>query len=345
MPIIELNKLLADLKGGEFEGRYIFAGEEEYLVRHYLGALAAAVVQDDSLSAFNHIVYDGPEIDFAELTDAVKAPPMMSEYKLVEWRYADFSKMKESELSALEQLVEEHKDHPYTVLAFSAIAGSFDFGTPKKQGKLLSRFGKDFRILRFERSTDKQLYAWLERHFTSQKIKVSLATVTAMVDRIGRSMDMLKGEVDKLVAYAMANGRAEVTPDDVAEVCASVPESDTFALSNAITDRNRAKAFAALEEMKMRRVEPSIILAMAQRTYSELLDVLLLMAQGKGAQDIASVLRISPYKVGIYISAAKRHTKERVSEAVEALLRADAESKSGGIGGYTSVELFISEYI
>ena len=84
---------------------------------------------------------------------------------------------------------------------------------------------------------------------------------------------------------------------------------------------------------------------MAQRTYSELLDVLLLVAQGKGAQDISQILKMSQYKVNMYLSASKKHTAQRVIDAVRALSLADAASKSGGIGGYTSVELFISEYI
>ena len=333
------------VKQGRVEGRYIFAGDEDFLKRSYLSMLKAAVVPDDSLAAFNHIVYDGPEVDFPRLSEAIKAPPMMSEYKLVEWRYADFGKMNEGELKQLDALVSEHADYPYTVLAFVALSGSFDFGTPKKKGKHLSRYEECFNILRLDKPQDNQLYAWLKKHFDKENIRIGADTAAAMVARVGHSMDALSSEVSKLVAYAGAHGKDSVSPADVELVCASVLESDTFALSNAITDRNRRKLFSALEEMKLRRVDPMAIFAMAQRAYSELLDVAILTEEGRSAQDIAAALKMSPYKLKIYLSAIRKHSVERLSAALAAISEADRASKSGGVGGYCAIELFFSEYI
>ncbi len=346
MPLLEFNKFDARLKSGEPSGRYILAGEEEFLIRHSLKQLSASVVPDESFAVFNHMVYDGAEIDFAELTDAVKAPPMMSEFKLVEWRHADFSKMRESDLAALEELAEVQAEHSYTVLVFSAIAGSFDFGRlPKKPSNLLTRLGGSFDILRFERSTDRQLYAWLGRHFTAEGIKVTLPVVTAMVDRVGHSMDMLKCEVDKLCAYAKANKRDAVTVEDIVEVCSSLPENEDYAFDNAILERNRQKAFSALEEMKMKRVDPIAVFAMMQKKYNELFDIMLLLKQGLGKEDIAALLKMNPYKLGIILAASKKHTAERLGELLSELARMDVGLKSGGISGYTALEIFISKYI
>lgn len=347
MALVELKEYLENIKRQKFSGCYIFAGDEDFLKRYYLSSLAGAVVPDKSFEPFNRIIFDGPEIDFAALTDAVKSPPMMSEYKLVEWRYADFAKMSERELKALEALAEMHDEYPYTVLAFVALADTFDFGTAKKKSKLLSRLEGNFSILRLDRSTDRQLYTWLKRHFEASGVSVGETTevVAAMVERCGHSMDVLKNEVDKLACYVKSRGRAAVGISDVEAVCSSVPESDTYALSNAITERNRQKAFSALEEMKLRRVDPMIIFSMAQRTYSELFDVAMLLEEGKSIRDIEGILKMSPYKLKIYASAMKKHSKARLSSALEAILKADVASKSGGIGGYTAVELFLSEFI
>ena len=72
---------------------YVFGGEEEYLKRYYLSELCKKIVPDETFATFNHVVFDGPEVDFGALADAIKAPPMMADFKLVEWRYADFEKM------------------------------------------------------------------------------------------------------------------------------------------------------------------------------------------------------------------------------------------------------------
>lgn len=347
MALMELKEYLENIKSESFSGCYIFAGEEDFLKRYYLSSLSSAVVPDKTFEPFNRIVYDGPEVDFGALGDAVKAPPMMSEYKIVEWRYADFSKMSERELKALEALADMHEDYPYTVIAFVSLADSFDFGTPKKKSKLLSRLEERFSILRFDRSADKQLYAWLKRHFEANGVSVGQTTevVSAMVDRCGHSMDVLKNEVDKLVCYVKSRGKSAVDTEDIEAVCSSVPESDTYAFSNAITDRNRQKAFAALEEMKLRRVDHIIIFSMAQRTYAELFDVAMLLDEGRSVKDIEGLLKMSPYKLKVYANAMKKHTTARLCAAIEALSRADVASKSGGVGGYTAVELFLSEHI
>ncbi len=342
---MELNDFKANLKAGKYAGAYIFAGEEEYLVRYYLSSLRSALGLDEAFAVFNNPVYDGEQVDFAALTDAVKAPPMMSEYKLIEWRHADFASMKEKELDALEELIALVREHPYSVLAFTAAGEGLDFGTPKKPSKFIGRFGGSVNILRFEKSGESALYSWLKKHFDARGVEVTLDTLKALVFRSGKSMDVLKNEVEKLTALALSRGKRAVTPDDVSEVCSSTPECDTFALSNAITERNKAKAYAALEEMKIRRVDPAVAMGMIAKTYDELLSVALLLEEGRQIKDIEQLLKMNAYKLKLYASAAKRYSAKKITEAVATLARADADSKYGGVTGYTAVELFISQHI
>ena len=58
------------------EGWYIFAGEEEYLKRHYLALLRDAVIRDEATAAFNYTMFDGPEPDVPALTEAVASSRM-----------------------------------------------------------------------------------------------------------------------------------------------------------------------------------------------------------------------------------------------------------------------------
>ena len=53
------------------EGFYLFVGEEEYLKRHYLSELKKKLVPDAFLEPFNYAVFDGGEIDFGKLLDAM----------------------------------------------------------------------------------------------------------------------------------------------------------------------------------------------------------------------------------------------------------------------------------
>ena len=342
---MDIASFKASLKNNDFSGVYLFTGEEDYLVRYYLKSLREKILSDEAFAVFNNPVFDGEDIDFSAIIEAVKSPPMMSDYKLIEWRHADFTALREGGLDSLEELISVCEEHPYSIVAFTADEEGVDFGTAKKPSAFIKRFDKSINILKFEKSTENQLYAWLKKHFNSQGITVGLDTVQTLVFRSGRSMDVLVGEVNKLCALALSRGKTTVTPDDVNEVASSTPECDTFALSNAILDRNRQNAYLALEEMKLRRVDYTMIMGMVARTFDDLAAISHLLDEGLGVVEIRDTLGMNEYKVKKYIPAAKKYGNERLSMIISALAKADADSKFGGVTGYTAVELFISRYL
>ncbi len=343
---MDINGYRQSLKDKAFRGIYIFGGEEQYLVKYYLGELRrAAVGEGTGLEVFNNPTYDGDDVDFGAIAEAIKAPPMMSDFKLIEWRHADFSSMKEKELDALEELVTLVAEYPYSIVAFTATPEGLDIGSARRPSKFAQRFGKLVNIFDFEKSTETQLYSWLKKHFDADGVGVTLDVLRELVFSSGRSMEVLVREVAKLSALAHARGQRELTVDDVHEVASKTPESDTFALSNAITERNKQKAYQALEEMKYRRVDTTVIFAMISRTYDELLSVSIMLGEGCGAAEIESLLKLHPNRTRHVIAAAKKYSEERLREIVSTLSRVDADSKFGGVTGYTAVELFISQYI
>lgn len=342
---MELSEFKARLKSGALSGWYLFVGEEDYLKKYYMNELCRAVIADESFALFNHALYDGADVDFASVAEAIKSPPMMGEYKLVEWRFAALDSMKESERAALESLFELKEEYPYSLFAIMATADGFDAGGPKRPSKLAKRLSEAFDIINFPKSTDSQLLAWLKKHFDAEGVGVDLAALNALLFRAGRSMEALNNEVAKLCYYAKSNGIAAVSAALVEEIASPTVECDAFALSNAVLEKNVERAFAALTDLKQRRVEPPAIVAMLERTYSELTSVALLLDEGKGAADIESILKFHPFKAKLYIGAAKKVGSQRLAESLAELCRIDASSKSGGISGYGSIEMFVTQHL
>ena len=340
---MEISELSDRIKKAAPEGRYIFGGEEDYLKRFYAKELikASGIDTDD---VFAYTVFDGEDVDFGALREAIVSPSMMSEYKVIEWRFADFNSMKESELAELEELAELHKENPDTVLIFTAAESGFDFSLGKNPSKLERRLGKCFDLVNFKKSTDRQLLGWLKRHFDSEGVTVGLDALNALLDRSGRVMDVLINEVHKLCALARSRGLSEISVKDVTEVASTTPESETFALQNAITGRDKAAAFAALEDLKFRRIDPNIVLAMIERSFTELMNVSSMIKDGEGAK-IEAVLGIKGFKAKICTQGASKYGHERLLGIVSELSRLDAASKFGGITGYKLVEIFISKWL
>ena len=95
--------------------------------------------------------------------------------------------------------------------------------------------------------------------------------------------------------------------------------------------------------MKIKRVDPIVVMSMIARIFDDLTAVAHLLDEGRGLAGIKGVLNMNEYKLKIYINAAKRYGSERLSKIVESLARADSGAKYGGVTGYTAVELFISQ--
>lgn len=342
---MDIAELKSRLKSGRLEGWYLIAGEEDYLKKYYMNRLRDEIVTDEAFALFNHVSYDGADIDFAEVAEAIKSPPMMSDYKLIEWRFANLDAMKEGERAALESLFELKAEYPCAIFAVMPTSDGFDMGTAKKPSRLAARLSRGFDIVNFPKSTDSQLLSWLKKHFDAEGVGVDLPTLNALLFRSGRSMEVLNNEVAKLCCYAKANGKPNVTAADVDEIASPTVECDSFALSNAVLEKNVERAFLALVDLKQRRVEPPAIVAMLERTYSDLTSVAMLLDEGKGVSDIESILKFHPFKAKLYIGAAKKVGSKRLAESLSELCRIDAASKSGGLSGYGAIEMFVTKYI
>lgn len=344
---MNLTELKAKLKSASVSGWYIICGEEEYLKRHYRGEIKKQLISDsDPFALFNHAVFDGgADFDIMAFAEAVKSPPMMSEHKLIEWQFADLSRLKEKELARLTELAEAKEDYPYATVIISANVDGFDTGTVKKPTKIYKTLSEHFNILNFEKSTDAQLIVWISKHFEAEGISAPREVLAEMLMRVGHSMQALSFEIDKLSAYARANGKTSVTLDDVNEICSSSIECDAFAISNAIIEKNTEKAFLALLDMKMQRIDAGAALAQLSKTYADLMSVALFNEEGKSASDIAAIMKFHPYKLGLYMNAAKKLGSEKISASLASLIKTDAASKSGGISGFEAVEIFITQNI
>ena len=200
-----------------------------------------------------------------------------------------------------------------------------------------------YDIVHFPPSTDAQLLSWLKRHFDAEEIMVDAPTLRALLFRTGHAMDDLYQEVKKLTYFARANGCDAVDIPMVEAVAATTAECDTFALSNAVLERDHALAFRALSVLKRERTDPIVILGMLSRSFSELYAVGKLSEEGERAERIAEILRMPPFKVKLTLGATRRYGTGNLLSALEELAEIDERAKSYGNTGYAAIESFLSK--
>ncbi len=334
------------IKTADFNRCFVFCGEEEYLKRFYTKELRAGILTDDAFASFNHFVFEGEKLDFTKLYDAVACPPMMTEYKLVEWHLANFDALKDADLERLGDFCRAVKDYPYSCVLFFVNAEHFNLGNmPKRPSKLYTTVCEFSDVVVFGRSTDAQLIGWIQRHIQHEGLNSDQNTCRALLSQCGRDMDILSSEIEKVCAYAKINGESAVDERMIMQVCSSVFESDAFGLTNALLARNRAQAFDNLLDMKRKKTEPTIVLGSVFRLYTEILTVASLMDEGMSQKDIAQKLKLHEYKISLYMRYVNSTSLSAIEATVRECRQIDVAAKTSVSNAYTAIERFIAARI
>ena len=327
---------------GSLAGCYLFFGEEDYLKAYCIKAARERICHDEGLACFNDISVDFLDFSVEALTDALAAPPMMCDCKVVTVKSFNFGEVKAAEVDGLIALMAAYRDDPSNLLIISVIPDGLDVGTPKKPSALFKRLCEVCTPVHFEVSSPAKLSAWVARHFRHEGIEASDAMTRFLVDYCGKSMHVLSSEIKKLCAYIHANGRNQVTEEDIRAVSVPEEECDAFALTNALMAGDRARALTVLSVMQFRQVKPEYALSEISRMYCEMYQTKVLMENGVTAQaEIAKLTRVHEYRTGLYMRAVARQSAESLARAVELCGDADLAMKSYGKRNYEQIEKLV----
>ncbi len=323
-------------------GGYLFFGDEDYLKAHALRTAIDACCPDKSMAVFNEMSVDPSADNFSELlASAVAAAPMMAETKAVTVTGLSVNDLKASELDAICSVAQSLGEFDYNLLIISVPAGMIDVGySLQKPSATLAKLGEHLTPVHFPKVSEAKLASWIIRHFEHNGLKVETGVPAAMLERCGTDMYALANEIEKLSWYALSQKRDAVTLSDVPNITCQNEDYESFALGNAVAERNVEKALDILGVMKARKIEPVIIMGELSRTLGDMLAVKILIQNRKSRAEIASAIKLHEYKVKLAEQNVRLVSVEELSAAVDACARADSALKLSP-NGYIEIEKLI----
>ncbi len=336
MTATEFKTELKKLKGG-----YLFVGEEDYLKRHYLNAVRAAVLEEGDV--FNHIVLNDESYSPERLFSSLEALPMMAEKKLIEVNSVDFNAMSESELDSLVSLLKRLPEYEYNIVVIYTEPDELELGTKKAPSKVMKALSECLTPVVFDKETPARLASWTAKHFASELIVAPPDTVTLLLDRCGCDMYTLSGEIDKLSCYLKSQGREKLTLDDVLLVCGERKDIAAFDFTNSIIDGNVSKALSILDEMIKQKEKPEIILSGVSRTICDLEAIKYCSESAISLSETAKRLKLHEYKASLYAKSAARTSLARLRELSERCYEADLLIKSSRVDSYVVLQHLVVE--
>lgn len=338
--IITPTDFRSEVKKG-LKGGWLFFGEEAYLKCHALDQARKSLLGENAVDSVSHKKISCLDFDIEKMIDAVATVSLfdMAEegsVRLVEFHELRFPELKEDQWKQLESLLSSLDDHPDTVLIITSTPDELDHGNlPKAPSKALSRLGEYLTPVYFAHEDDTKLLKWIAKHFAAAKLKSETGAFELLLERVGHDMFTLSNEIHKLCAFVAANGRDTLTCEDVAAVSCSNLETDAFAFTNALMNRDCDRAYAILTDMRLKKEKGVMALGSVARVATELYTVGELTASGMNYQEISKKLKMHEYKVKLCQRFAKDRSRRKLRSLIDECYDIDIKMKSTGLDEYT----------
>ena len=162
----------------------------------------------------------------------------------------------------------------------------------KKIVKLLKQKAKVIHKYLIE---DKNLNGFVMDEFKNAGYKMDLKTANYFVSYVGKNVDILVSEIEKMIVYKDNN--KIVTINDINEISSRGFKDNVFDLTDAITKRDFKKMYECYNDLMVLGEEPIKIIALLGNQFLLIYQVKLLNEKGKSNTEISQILNVHPYRV------------------------------------------------
>lgn len=173
------------------------------------------------------------------------------------------------------------------------------------------------------------LRSHVEQELRARGLRFSRDALEQLLDEVGQDLRRLMGEVDKLEAWA--DGRKEISGEDVASLLGHGLGQPLYLLSDAFAARDAPKALELLERLLGDGEDGLRVLATLHRTLRQVRGAVSLLEAGAPRPQIGS--RLLPpnmqFKLPALVEAARRWSEPELARALVVLARTDRRMKRG----------------
>ena len=198
------------------------------------------------------------------------------------------------------------------------------------------KYSQEFKAL-----SRNELVKYIRNLIKLEKKDIALKAVELLVSLVGNNLWQLNGEIDKLLNYSQKNGKIE--EDDIKQLVRGSFDQDIFALTDAISAKNKRLATSLLEQQYEAGLSDEYILNMFLRQFRILLQIREALDNGLSSNKIINLLKLHPFVVQKGINQARHFTLEELKKALNELVGIDFSVKNGIITLKTGLSLFIAK--
>lgn len=328
-----LQELKQALKNKNLGRLYFFHGEETFLLHHYLGQMKKQLL-DPLTESFNFHRLDNETFDIRSFADAVENLPMMAEHTLVQVDDIDLFKLAEADRTKMTEILSDIPDYCTVIFTYLTVAWKPD----KRLKKLWEAVDKNGNVVEFAKQDQRDLVAWITRHFAARSKRISNDLCVYLIDITGGTMTALAGEIDKICAYS---GADEIRKSDIDAVTEPVLDAVVFQMTDLLSAGRYDQALNKLQQLLKMQQEPLAILGAVGGHFRRLGAARTLLDRGKSAYELQKLYGIPDYPARKTMEAARRFSTDFCRKAAQLVLETDYRMKTSFDDSQRLLELLI----
>ena len=313
---------------------YLLYGSDSFIVKSKTKKVMAKYDIDD----FNINIYDAEETNISNAINDASTIPFMSEKKIVLIKNAYFltnEKVTKEINHDLDAFVRYLKNPvKETILIINAPYAKLD-----ERKAITKALKAKAEVVFCEPMKKVDLNSWVKRQLGKQNIKIDRPALDEFIKRVENDTQVAVNEMKKLLMYAEDLDFVDI--NTIKRVITKNVEDNVYEITNNILDNKRSEALQIYNDLIMHSEDPLRILGILVNKYREILQVKLLMKDGKNQTDVASHYHCSSGRAYYMVKNAKSVHMGTVKKHLIKLEELDYKIKSGRIDKKIGLELFI----
>ena len=312
---------------------YIFHGEETFLLNHYLSQMKK-ILLDPLTESFNYHRLNGETFDIRSFADAVENLPMMADYTFVQVDDVDLFKLNEGDRTKMAEILSDIPDYCTVVFTYLTVSWKPD----KRLKKLWDAIDSSGDVIDFAKQDQRDLIAWVTRHFAAQKKQISSELCAYLIDITGGTMTALSGEIQKICAYS---GADQIKKTDIDAVTEPVLDAVVFQMTDLLGAGRYDQSLLKLQQLFKMQQEPLAILGAVGNHFRRIGAARTLLDNGRNASDLQRLCGLPDYPARKTMETARRFRPEFCRKAAELVMETDYKIKTSYDDGQRLLELLV----
>jgi DNA polymerase-3 subunit delta len=313
----EARQIVNDIQRGDIKPLYFLMGDEPYYIDKISGFIAENLLPEEE-KGFNQISLYGRDTTIEDIISNARRYPMMAERQVVIVREAQ-------DLSRTIEKLESYAENPQptTVLVICYKLKKLD-----KRKKIYKNIAKTGVIFESKKLYENQVGDWIVSTMKTRGYSISMKAAQMLVEFLGNDLGKIDNELGKLQLITPKDQL--ITPELIEENIGISKDFNNFELRKAIGNREVQKAHRIINYFAQNPKDNPLVVTVSLlfAYFSQIMQYHGLADKSKGS--VAKQLKVNPYFVQDYVTAARNYKMKEVSQIISELKAIDIKSKGVG---------------